>query len=90
MSIVPSPNVSAIIAEHSMCQPGRPSHIALSRCGESARHAHAGSPSRRNFHSAKSSGSSFSSFSSIRAPINSSSMFFPDSCPYRGKDATRK
>ncbi len=81
MSIVVSPNVSAIIAEHSMCQPGRPLQLALSGRAEPARQAHAGSPSRRNFHSAKSSGSRLSSFSAMRAPTSSSSTFLPDSAP---------
>ena len=52
-----SPRYFIAIAEHSMCQPGRPGPHGLS---------HAGSPGLAPFHSAKSSGSRFASPSSMR------------------------
>ena len=48
-----------------MCQPGRPSPYGSN--------GHFGSPGLANFHSAKSSGSSFCSSTSMRAPASSSS-----------------
>ncbi len=52
------------MAEHSMCQPGRPSPH-----GES----HAGSPGFAAFHSAKSIGLRLASSTSTRAPADSRS-----------------
>ena len=56
MSIV-SPRCFMAMAEHSMCQPGRPGPHGL---------GHAGSPGLAPFHSAKSSGSRLASPGSIR------------------------
>ena len=75
-----SPRCLMLIAEHSMCQPGRPRPHGLS---------HDGSPSS-NFHSAKSSGSRFAASTSIRAPDLSSSTLFFESMPYRPKLDTAK
>ena len=52
------------MAEHSMCQPGRPGPQGLS---------HAGSPGLAPFHRAKSPGLRFLSLTSIRAPASSCS-----------------
>ena len=60
------------MAEHSMCQPGRPGPH-----GE----GHDGSPGLDAFHSAKSSGSRLRSSTSTRAPASSSSRFLPESLP---------
>ena len=51
------------IAEHSMCQPGRPGPTATPTSG---------SPGFAAFHSAKSTGLRFSSSTSTRAPADSS------------------
>ena len=60
------------IAEHSMCQPGRPLPH-----GESQ----AGSPSLACFHSTKSSGSCLPGSTSTRSPARRSSSDLPDSLP---------
>ena len=67
-----SPSRLALIAEHSMCQPGRP---APQRDGQF------GSSGLERFHSTKSSGSSFDSSTSTRSPARSSSSDLPDSLP---------
>jgi hypothetical protein len=67
-----TPSSARDIALHSMCQPGRPAPHGA---------GHDGSPGLANFQSAKSSGSRLCSFSAIRAPISSSSTFFPDRAP---------
>ena len=74
----PSPRISSDIAEHSMCQPGRPGPH-----GES----HGGSPGFAAFHSAKSSGLRLRSSTSTRAPAlsSSSSSVRCDSSPYVGQ-----
>ena len=79
----PSPSRSSDIAEHSMCQPGRPGPH-----GES----HAGSPGFAAFQSAKSTGLRFASSTSTRAPADSSSCSSVrcGSAPYDGNDATSK
>ncbi len=64
-----------------MCQPGRPGPQ-----GESQ----AGSPGLAAFHRAKSSGSSFNSEGSTRAPASNSSRFRPDSRPYDSSVLTEK
>jgi hypothetical protein len=70
------------IAEHSMCQPGRPGPIAVS---------HDGSSSFGPFHRAKSRTSSFAySSASTRSPIRSCSGSSFASRPYVGQDAIRK
>jgi hypothetical protein len=63
------------MAEHSMCQPGRPRPYAESQL-ESA-----GSSGFARFHSAKSSGSSFASFVATRSPARKSSSDLPESAP---------
>ena len=61
MSIGGSPSRRSAIAEHSMCQPGRPGPIPGS---------HVGSPGLVAFQSTKSRASSFSYLSeSMRAPL---------------------
>ena len=64
-----TPSTSSAIAEHSMCQPGRPSPQGDSH--------QVSSPSLRPFHSAKSCGDSFSSAASSPSPccISSSGRF---------------
>ena len=52
------------MAEHSMCQPGRPGPHGLS---------HAGSPGLAPFHRAKSPGLRLRSLTSMRAPASSCS-----------------
>ncbi len=69
------------MAEHSMCQPGRPRPHGLSQ---------EGSPGLADFQRAKSRGSRLRSSTSTRAPASSSSRFFPESLPYAGKRATSK
>ena len=69
------------IAEHSMCQPGRPGPHGLS---------HDGSPGFAAFQSAKSRGSRLRSSTSTRAPASSSSRFLPESCRTAGTAATSK
>ena len=59
-----SPRCFIAIAEHSMCQPGRPGPHGLS---------HQGSPGLEDFQSAKSIGSSLRSSTSTRAPASISS-----------------
>ena len=71
-----------LIAEHSRCQPGRPSPKGL---------GHEGSPGRVPFHRAKSRASSFSYSSlSTRAPLMISRLSRLDSRPYPSKAAMRK
>ena len=67
-----APRYRRAMAEHSMCQPGRPS---LQGEGQE------GSPGLAAFHSAKSSGSSFCSLTSIRAPDSRSSTGWWESLP---------
>ena len=73
------PSSATAIAEHSMCQPGRPMPH-----GESQ----AGSPGFARFQSTKSSGSRFDSSTSTRAPARRSASFLPESRPYFAKFAT--
>src|SRR5579863_633940 len=61
------------MAEHSMCQPGRPSPH-----GE----VQEGSPGLARFHSTKSKGSSLASSTCTREPARKSSIFLPESRPY--------
>ena len=68
-----SPSSFVDMAEHSMCQPGRPSPQ-----GE----GHAGSPGFADFHNTKSSGSRLAVSTSTREPARRSSSFLPDSFPY--------
>ena len=74
------PSSATAIAEHSMCQPGRPAPQ-----GESQ----AGSPGLARFQSTKSSGSRFASSTSTRAPARRSSSFLPESWPYSGSARPR-
>ena len=73
-----SPRYFMLMAEHSMCQPGRPGPHGLS---------HAGSPGLAPFHRAKSSGSRFSSPTLAlspaftRSPSRTSSRLRPESFP---------
>ena len=67
-----SPRAFIAIAEHSMCQPGRPGPQGLSQCG---------SPGFAPFQRAKSRGSSFSSLRSTRAPLRRSSTSRFESFP---------
>ena len=69
------------MAEHSMCQPGRPGPQGLSQDG---------SPGLADFHRAKSRGSRLRSSTSTRAPASNSSRFLPESFPYSGKRDTSK
>jgi hypothetical protein len=64
------------IAEHSMCQPGRPSPNI---------EGHLGSPGFAAFHSTKSSGSFFASATATRSPARRSSRLRRESLPYSGK-----
>ena len=64
------PKATEHMAEHSMCQPGRPAPHGLGQ---------EGSPGLADFHRAKSRGSSLRSSTSMRAPAWSSSTFFPES-----------
>ena len=71
-----------LIAEHSMCQPGRPGPTAVS---------HDGSPGFGPFHSAKSRTSSLSySSASTRSPTRICSGSSRASRPYAGHEAIRK
>ena len=71
-----------LIAEHSMCQPGRPGPMAVS---------HDGSPSFGPFHRAKSRTSSLAySSASTRSPTRSWSGSSRASLPYAGHEAIRK
>ncbi len=73
-----------LMAEHSMCQPGRPRPKGASHC------AHAGS-SAFAFQSTKSRAFSFSYLSvSTRAPAWIPATSSRDNRPYSGKDAMRK
>jgi hypothetical protein len=63
------------IAEHSMCQPGRPAPKGL------AHFASSGSLGLAAFHSTKSSGSCLSVLAATRSPARSSSSDLPDSRP---------
>jgi hypothetical protein len=74
-----SPSSSTDIAEHSMCQPGRPGPQGDSQDG---------SPGLAAFHSTKSSGSRLASSTSMRAPARRSASRLPESCPYGSKRAT--
>ncbi len=77
------PRYLPAIAEHSMCQPGRPGPQGEFQA------AVAGSPALVAFHSAKSRGSRLPR-SSTSAPVIISSAFWPDSSPYAGQLATSK
>ena len=71
-----------LIAEHSMCQPGRPAPIAVS---------HEGSPGFGPFQSAKSRTSSLAySSASTRSPTRRLATSRRASRPYAGHDAIRK
>ena len=70
-----------LMAEHSMCQPGRPGPQGLS---------HAGSPGFAPFQRAKSPGLRFSDDGSIRAPAMSSSGSRWLSLPYSAARVTSK
>ncbi len=71
-----------LIAEHSMCQPGRPVPSAVS---------HAGSPGLAPFQSAKSRTSSLPySSASTRSPTRRLSGSRRASRPYAGHEAMRK
>ena len=71
-----------LIAEHSMCQPGRPGPIAVSQLG---------SPGLGPFHSAKSRTSSLAySSASTRSPVRICSGSSRASRPYDGQDEIRK
>ncbi len=73
-----------LMAEHSMCQPGRPRPKGASHC------AHSGS-SLFTFHSTKSRAFSFSYLSvSTRAPALIPATSSRDSRPYSGKLEMRK
>ena len=76
-----SPRYFIAIAEHSMCQPGRPGPQGLGQDG---------SPGFAAFQSAKSRGSRFRSLTSTRAPASNSSRFLPDRRPYVGNRTTSK
>ena len=77
-----APSSASAIAEHSMCQPGRPApHGAgqlVSSIGLAA------------FQSAKSSGSSLSPAPSRPSPWSIWSTSRCESCPYSGSERTRK
>ena len=68
-----SPRSSWLMAEHSMCQPGRPRPQGLSQPGRS---------SVEGFHRTKSIGSSLKGATSTLAPAIMSSTERPDSLPY--------
>ena len=68
-----SPSSSSAIAEHSMCQPGRPSPQGLGQA--------VSSPALRAFQSAKSSGSSLSSAAPASSPWSIASGSRLESCP---------
>ncbi|MNT36702.1 hypothetical protein D3C72_1728030 [compost metagenome] len=70
-----SPSVAPHMAEHSMCQPGRPEPNSLSHL------ASGGSSGLEDFHSTKSSGSSLPSSTATRSPARSSSSDLPESLP---------
>ena len=74
-----SPRYLRLIAEHSICQPGRPGPQGLSQVG---------SPGFEPFQSTKSMGLFFCSFTEIRAPACMSSRFLLESLPYSGKLST--
>ncbi len=77
-----APSVASAIAEHSMCQPGRPSpHGALH---------HVSSIGLRAFQSAKSSGSSLRADPSSPSPWSIWSTSRCESSPYSGSERTRK
>src|SRR5439155_11830939 len=67
-----SPRCFIDMAEHSMCQPGRPGPHGL---------GHSGSPGLEDFHSAKSMGLRLRSSTSTRAPACSSSSLRLESRP---------
>ena len=70
------------IAEHSMCQPGRPGPHGSGQ---------EGSPGFAAFHRAKSSAIALALVHvHARAGESSSSRFLPESLPYRGKRRTSK
>src|SRR6185436_7662337 len=73
------PQYFMLIAEHSMCHPGRPGPHGLGQ---------EGSPGLADFQSAKSSGSSLLSPTSTREPDCRSSMRFLESFPYSGNVRT--
>ena len=76
---ISSPSADIAIAEHSICQPGRPSPHGDSQA--------ASSPGFCAFHRAKSRGACF--FEVISSGCISS-IFWPESAPYDGNSATRK
>src|SRR5688572_33329937 len=75
------PRQDVDIAEHSICQPGRPKPQGESQPG---------SPSLEAFHKTKSRASCLLSPTSIRAPASSSSGFLRDRRPYSGNCGTEK
>ena len=70
-----SPSISQPMAEHSMCQPGRPAPQGLAHLTSS------GSLGLALFHSTKSSGSCLPSCTATRSPACNSSSDLPDSLP---------
>ena len=78
----PTPSSSSAIAEHSMCQPGRP---APHGAGHDV-----SSPGLAPFQSAKSSGSSLRAAPSIPSPWSMRSTSRCESDPYDGSLRTRK
>ncbi len=72
------------MAEHSMCQPGRPTPKSESHL------ASAGSSAFALFHRTKSSGSFLLPETPTRSPARNSSRLLPDSRPYSGKARTEK
>ncbi len=76
-----SPRRAIDIAEHSMCQPGRPGPQGDSQ---------EGSPSLAPFHSAKSPAYALRSSISTRAPASRSSGSRCESLPYSAKRFTEK
>src|ERR1700744_4633731 len=76
MSMV-SPRCASHIAEHSMCQPGRPRPHGLLQPGRSG---------VDGFHSTKSPGFFLYGDTSTRAPASNSSDERPDKWPYLGYD----
>jgi len=74
-----SPKCVSDIAEHSICQPGRPRPQGLSQPGTSG---------GLGFHKTKSPGSRLYGATSTRAPANNSSGERRDSRPYSGIEET--
>ena len=77
-----TPSSSSAIAEHSMCQPGRPSPHGEGQAASSS--------SFSPFQSAKSSASSLRAAPSTPSPWSISSIARCESSPYSGSERTRK